>query len=221
MARSRKKPGRTSPVDYHHGDLRQALVDATLEAIADHGAQGITLREVARAVGVSHMAPYNHFADKAALLSAAAAEGFRRLKAAMDGRMSRFAIGDPRRVQAVGVAYTVFAVENPDLFRLMFGPELANASGSEELTRVAGETFGCLLGALAETGVDATDPAAAQLALTPWALVHGLATLAVAGRLPRSDPTYIERLALQATEVLYHGMANVRPPGPAEGAPAK
>lgn len=214
MARARGKPRkRLEPVDYHHGDLRRALVDATLSAIETQGAQGITLRGIARAAGVSHMAPYNHFADKAALLAAAAAAGFRKLKLAMEQRMTRHPSGDPKRMQDAGIAYTLFAVENPELFRLMFGPELADKRGHEELARAADDAFRVLLSALAETGFEAGSSAAITgLALTPWALVHGLAMLAVAGRLPHADRERIEALAQQATDLLYVGLANARRP---------
>jgi AcrR family transcriptional regulator len=223
MARNRGRPlKRTKPADYHHGDLRRALVDATLDAIEAHGAQDITLRGVARAAGVSHMAPYNHFADKAALLAAAAAAGFQKLKQAMEQRMTRHPPGNPRRLQEAGVAYTVFAVENPELFRLMFGPELADKRGHAELARAADEAFGVLMGAMAETGFDAEGPAAAtEFALTPWALVHGLAMLAVAGRLPHSDRERIEALAMQATDLLYEGMAHVGRRGPGGRSPTR
>lgn len=219
MARSRAGSKGSRSADYHHGDLRRALVDATLEAIEAHGAQRITLRGVARAAGVSHMAPYNHFADKSALLAAAAAAGFRKLKLTMEQRMARHPSGDPKRLQAAGIAYTVFAVQNPELFRLMFGPELADKRGYEELARAADEAFGTLLGSIEETGFEAdTRASASEFAITPWALVHGLAMLAVSGRLPSADQESIEVLAQQATNLLYHGLANARGRGKVEDA---
>lgn len=205
---------RRRPPSYHHGDLRQALVDATLQAIAEEGVQGVTLRGVARLAGVSHMAPYHHFPDKTALLAAAAEAGFRRLQSAMEARMRRFPAGDPRRIQAAGVAYAVFAVEHPDLFQLMFGSEFAVKREHPQLAQAADAAFACLLGALAETGLTSGQGVGAtELAVTPWALVHGLATLAVSGQLPTRDPKSIERLALQATDLLGRGLANVLPPG--------
>jgi AcrR family transcriptional regulator len=219
MARPRgKSQPRSLPAEYHHGDLRRALVEATLNAIEADGAQGITLRGVARAAGVSHMAPYNHFADKAALLAAAAAAGFRRLRAAMEERMTRHPAGDPRRLQDAGIAYAIFAVENPELFRLMFGPELADKRRHEELAHAAQEVLGVLVGALAETGIVSGGPGGASaFAVTPWALVHGLAMLAVAGQLPSMDRRQIEVMAQEATDLLYDGLAHSRRPVPGGG----
>ena len=194
--------------EYHHGDLRQALVDAALEDIAAHGAERVTLRGVARAAGVSHMAPYNHFADKAALLAAAAAVGFRQLGRAMEERMAAHPRGDPKRLQAAGIAYAVFAVDHPALFRLMFGPELADRRSHEELGQAAADAFRSLLGAIGDVGSESeASPAVADFAVIPWALVHGLAMLAVAGQLPGMDAQHIEVLARRATDVLYEGMA--------------
>ena len=209
-----KTPGkRRAGAEYHHGDLRQALVEAALELIAVTGTREVTLRAVARAAGVSHMAPYNHFADKAALIAAAGAEGFRRLKAEMERRMTAFAVGSPLRLQAVGVAYVMFAVENRELFRLMFGPELADTSSHAELAAAASEVFQTLVGALGATGLGVTGPAAAaEYALAPWAMVHGLAMLAVARQLPQKRANELEGLARDATRLLFEGMKHWPPP---------
>ena len=204
-----KQVRRARTAEHHHGDLRRALVDATLDLIAAGGTHLVTLRSVARAVGVSHMAPYNHFADKAALVATAGAEGFRRLKRAMERRMETFAPGDPERLQAVGVAYVVFAVKNPELFRLMFGPELADTTSHQELGHAADDVYQTLLGALGLSGLNAsaTGP---EMALTPWALVHGLAMLAIAGQLPLRSTNQMEALARDATYLLFVGMKNWR-----------
>jgi len=209
VTRDGKKRGRRAEATYHHGDLRRALVQSALDLIAAGGTSRVTLRGVARAAGVSHMAPYNHFADKAALIAAAGAEGFRRLKGAMEQRMKAFAQGDPLRVQAVGIAYVVFAVENPELFRLMFGPELADTTGHADLARAAHEVLQLLIGALDVAGLAAPDAAAAaEFALAPWALVHGLAMLAVAGQLPQGSAADVEAAARTATTMLFVGMRN-------------
>lgn len=208
MAGKGTKPRRRAKTEHHHGDLRRTLVDATLGLIAAGGSHDVTLRAVARAAGVSHMAPYNHFTDKAALIATAGAEGFRRLKRAMETRMEAFAPGDPRRVQAVGIAYVVFAVENPELFRLMFGSELADAKSHPELGQAASDVYQTLLGALGVSGVSAS-AGASGVGLTPWALVHGLATLSIAGQIPARSTEQVEALARDATYVLFVGMKNI------------
>src|SRR5271165_5831849 len=112
------------PRAYHHGDLRRALLHAAEDVLATEGLNGLTLREVARKAGVSHNAPYNHFADKAALIAAVVEDAFK-----LFGHSLRQAYdetpGTPLdKVMALGSAYVRFAVDHPPLFRIMFRPEL-------------------------------------------------------------------------------------------------
>src|SRR4051794_27635084 len=110
---------------YHHGDLQRALVDAAVALLAEGGAAAVTLREVARRAGVTHAAPYRHFADKAALLAAVAEEGFRALHDAV-ARAGAEAPDDPlARLAASGQAYLRFAMSHPAHYRVMFGPDVA------------------------------------------------------------------------------------------------
>ena len=107
---------------YHHGDLRDALVRAARTILEKQGLAALSLRGAARAAGVSPAAPYHHFPDKHSLLDAVAVQGFDALTSAMDKRMAKKK--DPSaRLDASGVGYVVFALENPALFRLMFGGE--------------------------------------------------------------------------------------------------
>jgi AcrR family transcriptional regulator len=119
------------PGPYHHGDLRRALIAAALTLVTEQQDWTFSLREVARIAGVSQSAPYNHFADKRELLAAVAVAGFHRLR---DGIMSDVAGKHPASAAfAASVrAYVRIGVENPALYRLMFGPELA---GSRTLDR--------------------------------------------------------------------------------------
>jgi AcrR family transcriptional regulator len=159
------------------------------------------------------MAPYNHFADKSALVAAAAEEGFRMLQSAMEGAVAGASGSAPERLAAGGVAYAVFAVRHPALFRLMFGPELADKRAHPGLATAAEAVFQSLLGRIAAVGIGPSDPVAARaFALTPWSLVHGLAMLAVAGQIPDATPAMIERLARQATGYLAVGLANLGGP---------
>ena len=99
---------------YHHGNLRRALLDGSLAVIAEKGVEGLSLRDVASRIGVSHAAPYHHFADKTALVNALALEGM----ALMDTQMAlaeEAAGDDPKeRLLGIGMAYVTFAVEHPD-----------------------------------------------------------------------------------------------------------
>ena len=110
---------------YHHGDLRNALIQAALELIAAHGVEGFTLRDCAKQAGVSVAAPYRHFDDKDDLLAAVAADCIQRLGEAMDRAVEAAGDADPLTVfRATGIAYVRFAVEHPAHFRVMYLPQV-------------------------------------------------------------------------------------------------
>jgi AcrR family transcriptional regulator len=199
------------PDGYHHGDLRRALLAAAFQVLAEHGLDGLTLREVARRAGVSHAAPYHHFADKAALLAALVEAGFADLTLALQ---AAFASPGPNldRFARVGVAYVRFAMDHPATFRLLFRPELRTAAERLAPAEV-GETGRAAYGVLFEavhaclaTGEVAGD--AESLALTAWCVVHGLATLLLDGPLrDQLDPiAQAEALARRVTAVLAIGL---------------
>jgi AcrR family transcriptional regulator len=168
---------------YHHGHLREALLRAALELIGEHGVAALSLREVARRAGVSHAAPAHHFADKAGLLTALAAEGFRRFKAAQLAGAERGG-DDPRlRFGWQGWAYVMFAAEHRPYFELMFRPEHLRPN-DPELDLAAGEAYAVLLdGVRATLPAPPSDEELALLATTAWAHSHGLATLWLDGNL--------------------------------------
>ena len=185
---TRRKPRTT----YHHGDLRRTLIEAALTAVERRGTAAITLRGVARDAGVSQAAPYNHFADKDALLAAVAAEGFRRFAAALDVAGSA-ASGARARAAALGRTYVGFAHAHAALFRLMFGPALARATKDSELAQAARASYAILQGAMGGPPGAAAPPtrdAPPAEALAAWALVHGLATLVIDGQvaIPAEGP---------------------------------
>jgi AcrR family transcriptional regulator len=192
---------------YHHGDLREALLAAAL-AMLEEGADptALSLREAARRAGVSAMAPYRHFADKDALLAAVATIGFERLaQALLDGEHGK---SGRAALNAQGVAYVAFACSHPALFRLMFG---SNAPvRTHDLARASDASYKVLADRIAET----EDAAAIDKdriedrALANWALVHGLAMLAVDGQLGRfgGDPVaWARRITAYATSGLATG----------------
>lgn len=163
---------------YHHGDLRSALVEAGLRHLESGGETDISLRQLAREVGVSATAVYRHFPDKKALLAALADSGITRLGEAQR-IASEQAGGGPAGFAATGRAYVRFALAHPALFRLTFthGDHAASpASSTDEpsrLLRSYSEQFG---------GGDAE-----RLTLQAWAVAHGLAMLMLDGRLPPDD----------------------------------
>jgi AcrR family transcriptional regulator len=173
-----------SPRPYHHGSLRQTLIESALGLIAEVGPQAFTLREVARRAKVSHNAPYRHFRDKDELLAALAADGFERLT----GYMTRSAAAGMTaldRFRLSGRGYVEFALEWPQHFQVMF--DLPDCSAKYPEYDGAGKAaFDTLLGfvetAQADGGLPAGDPH--PLALLAWSVVHGIAKLAVSGHLP-------------------------------------
>lgn len=173
---------------YHHGDLRRALLDAALALLAEEQGWSFSIRELARRAGVSHSAPNKHFPTKRDLLAALAGRGFEMLRDRMLAESDR---AEPTAaLAATGVAYVQFAAENPALYRLMFGPELAGAvPGEAEIAGTGAKRVleDAILRA-AEAGLlsfPADDlQARAIAALTCWSAVHGLATLLIDGKAP-------------------------------------
>lgn len=194
---------------YHHGDLRRALIDASLALIAEEGFSALTLREVARRAGVTHAAPYRHFADKEALFAAVAEEGFRSMAAEMRERMGK-ETEPAERLIACGVAYVLFAVRHPSHFRVMFGPHFPRPLQHEGLSTEGTNGFELLVQCLTEgqqAGVLRSGDTL-SLALTSWSIVHGLASLLVDGMLESTGGQAVdpEALATTQTRLLLEGL---------------
>jgi AcrR family transcriptional regulator len=168
---------------YHHGDLRAALLVEGLRLLAERDAEDLSLREVARGVGVSATSVYRHFPDKDALMAALAGEGLARLAAAQK-QAAEEAGGGSAGFTATGRAYVRFALANPALFRLIFAsPGLAKGREESE-----SEAMNMLrVNAAAEIGADPDDPAARVRAIHAWSLVHGLAMLMLDRQIPADD----------------------------------
>ncbi len=190
---------------YHHGKLKQALVDAAIVLIAEVGTHGFTLREVARRAGVSHNAPYRHYRDKDELLAVVAMQGFVRLTAAMQRSAARGS-DTLERLRFCGRGYVDFALRWPQHFFVMFDlpssrekyPEYA-AAGQE-----AFDTLLSFIVACQEAGtLPKEDPEI--LALTAWSLVHGIAKLAISQHLPFTR-TAARAFADKAAKILLSGM---------------
>ena len=151
---------------YHHGELAPSLREAARAILEEEGLDALSLRSVARRAGVSHAAPYRHYASREALLADVAADGLAQLRTEL--AQAAAVLGDrAERIVLIGGAYLRFASRHAGLLRLMFGSELPNRAdfpGLAEATALIGEDIGRALG----------DPAAG---LAAWAAMHGLALL--------------------------------------------
>ncbi|MBB2172735.1 TetR/AcrR family transcriptional regulator [Gluconacetobacter asukensis] len=174
---------------YHHGDLRAALIAEGLRLLGKRDVDALSLREVARGVGVSATSVYRHFPDKDALLTALALEGLAQLGAAQRAA-AEAAGGGSAGFAATGRAYVRFALANPALFRLIFtSPVLEPAKAAGTLDSEAWT----LLQANAAMVAARQGGEAATRAIEAWALVHGLAMLMLDGQIP-ADETIIEKV---------------------------
>jgi AcrR family transcriptional regulator len=171
---------------YHHGDLKNALIRAGAEILATEGAAALTLRKAAQRAGVSHSAPYAHFADKQALVAAISTEGLRMLRGRIADATASWA-GDPlRRLAEIAWETVRFALEQPDQYRVTFSNVIEQESAYPAYVEAAHETLDALVAlvrACQEAGVVAPGPAdVATVGL--WSLVHGFASLLVNNQLP-------------------------------------
>jgi|KBSMisStandDraft_5_1062788.scaffolds.fasta_scaffold18508_5 AcrR family transcriptional regulator len=184
MTKSPAGPARKPRSRYHHGDLRHALLLEAVRTIGDEGVAGLTLREVGHRLGVSRTALYRHFSDKSSLLAAVARDGFQRFAA--DLRQAWLDGGETRRgLDLMGVAYVRFAVANPAHYRVMFGDYRRLCAKDPDLQADAARSFDVLLQALIalQAGGDIRRDEPRRLAHFIWAIVHGIAMLAIDGQL--------------------------------------
>lgn len=168
---------------YHHGDLRNALVEAALALL--RAGKELSLRGAAIRAGVSHAAPYAHFRDKDALLAAIAASGYRLFAARLE-RASGSEHDLRAKKRALARAYVAFATTEPELFRLMFGPQKLQSAELEEASTTAFKAL--------STTVPGSSPGLGALAA--WSLAHGLASLLVDGRISPSKIGFSSRDSL-------------------------
>jgi AcrR family transcriptional regulator len=181
---------------YHHGDLRAACLRAARELLEEDGSAGLSLRAVARRAGVSPTAPYRHYSDRDALVSAVAAEGYRELAAYLAA--AHPSPTTPDEFATVAVAYVRFALEHPALFRVMFAEPCDPTSEErvEATEAISQYVRGIVRAAFPEADADA-------LPTTVWALVHGLAFLHLDGKLDTSGAEVVDRQVRSAVQALF------------------
>lgn len=198
---AKRKPG-AKP--YHHGDLRRAILETAAAMVREQKTWQFTLREVARRAGVSHTAPYNHFADKGELLGELAMGGFDALRVALTEARPKKAESFRDEYLAVARAYVRFGVANPGLYRLMFSRDVGYDVHMSERSVAA---FGVMLELLARgqaTGAIRKERLRAQAAAC-WAAVHGITTLSIEGLF---EPAIVGRNPIDAAlATLFAGLA--------------
>lgn len=204
---------------YHHGDLRRALMELSVDVIKKQGVDALNLRALATRLGVSSGAPYQHFASRADLLAAIALEGFERLQQDMISSRDAAAADAGARLRAVGLAYVQFAGRHPGHFRVMF---LADAHGtqSQALSATSRQAYHLLretVGECQRAGV-APEGQDSLLTLTVWSLVHGLASLWADGALPASggklDPAVMAPQVTALLQQMFESLGSQVPAAP-------
>jgi AcrR family transcriptional regulator len=199
------KEGRDEPRGYHHGNLRETLIRAALELIAQKGAAGFTFADAARWAGVSPAAPYRHFRDRDDLLVNVALRGFELFEIALarawdDGRPDALTALD-----RMGKAYLGFARAQPAYYSAMFESGIAPAS-SPELRAAGDRAFGVLRGAAEKVCVQIPSrdrPPPLMLALHIWAMSHGIASLFGRGDAARRTLPMAPEELLEAGVLVY------------------
>ncbi len=212
MSPAGSDPDRRKP--YHHGALRQALIDAGVALAREGGPDRVILREAARAAGVSHSAAYRHFADREALLAEVARHARGELAAEMRQRLTL--VADPReRLGAVGTAYVDFALAQPGLFRTAFATHPATTGNNHEPDAPADnaaepfEILGQVLDQAQSAGLLAEDRRpGAEIAV--WSAVHGLASLLLDGPLPTTRDQ-IDFALGRVFDLIERGLRNGEP----------
>jgi AcrR family transcriptional regulator len=175
-------------------DLRQALLDGVRDAVREHGASAVSLRDVARRAGVSHAAPAHYFGSKSGLLTAFAVQGFSQMAATVFEEIARTAPNDgPSTLAAIGRGYVRFAIASPSHIEVMFRVDALDTA-SPALTQVTDATYALLGDTIRRCGEEGAlgGRDSALVAISAWSLVHGLASLWISGwlegRAPSADP---------------------------------
>jgi AcrR family transcriptional regulator len=197
-----KKKTQKKADTYHHGDLRNALLNTAIAHIRKDGLQNLSLRDLARELGVSHAAPYRHFPDKKDLLITLAEDGYSRLfiamKQAAEAQSTLIA-----QLTALAWAYVLFCVQNPVHTDIMFGSDLAKRTGIPTLEAASNRVFDLTKDFLLkgqEQNLIVHEPAEVITA-TAWSLVHGLAMLLKSNRMRGDSSTESQQKHLAETVV--------------------
>jgi AcrR family transcriptional regulator len=205
-----RKAGERKP--YHHGNLRQALIDAALELVREGGGEAVSVREAARRIGVSAGAPFRHFPTRGALMAAVAEESMRRFKAEIDAALAQAPAERPlERLRAIARAYLRWALRNPTHFEVhstqrLFDFDRASAlhQDDDEIREVTRKT----VQDAADAGVLRSDDLA-LVQIAGRAMVYGFARMKVDGHFPRwgVSESAAERIGDSVVDLFIAGIA--------------
>ena len=181
---------------YHHGDLKNALIKAGVEILAKDGVSGLSLRKVALRAGVSHAAPYAHFADKQALIAAISTEGFRQLYERVSGVAEKYRSQPEKQLTEAAWAYVQFAMDDRDRFKVMFSGVLEKEKEYPDFVVESQRNF-----QLVKSIVEANQASgrlrggdSALVALSAWGIIHGFLMLLLEGQISHA---VLEKMSLR------------------------
>ena len=181
---------------YHHGDLKNALIEAGAEILSKEGVNGLSLRKVASKAGVSHAAPYAHFHDKQTLIAAISTEGYRRLYEQLDAAVQRYREDPLRQLVEAAWAYIGFALSDPAHFKVTFSGILEKEKDYPAFVEISKKSFSLvvrIVAACQATGILKPGPADV-MAVSVWSLVHGIASLLIEDQISH---TVLERMSVR------------------------
>ena len=195
-----------SSSNYHHGDLKQALISKANLVLSQGDIEKLSLRQLAKACNVSATAVYRHFDNKESLLAQLAANGFDDLTQYMKDQLQ--SDDTPvMQLEKIGTAYIKFALKKPHLFRLLFSSLPTNQTESSPLKKSSKENY-ALLTNIIENGIKLNEfeGEVESLTLTAWSVVHGLATLLIDRALESRNKTHLNAIIKNATNLLFSGI---------------
>ena len=213
---SRSVPAKRRPRSYHHGDLRRALVEETVRLIEEQDVDAVSLREVARRLGVTYAAPYHHFHDKGALLAAVAEDGFRALLGAVQEGLRGSGSAVPASLLAVaGRAYIQFATTHQAHYRTMFLPEFRERERFASLHEAGGQALDALVSLVSAARPHDSTAGARALAVACWSSWHGFAMLTNNGVLSSHPDLRTAETLLWGLLAFVEHAVRAAPPAPA------
>ena len=173
---------------YHHGDLKNALIQAGIDIVAAEGVYGLTLRKTARRAGVSHNAPYAHFPDKQSLIAAIALEGHTKIHALIEKVIQKYPEDPLKQLVSIAWAYVQFGLESPALYKITFSGLIENEKNYPSFVEVSQHSLQLLqriVGDCQKAGIfNSHGQPVGILAVSAWSLIHGLVSLVIEGQVP-------------------------------------